>query len=88
MDQRSLGALWLKVESTYYEQSKDPRWGQKFEANGRGMHPTDLALMNARLARILRDGDYDAEGQRVRLWTPHGEPDWLEINTTEDTVND
>ncbi len=85
MGARTLDALWSAVRGAYYEQSMHARWGEKFEANGRSQRPTELAILNARLARILRDGDYDAETQRVRLWTPTGEPEWLEINTTEDT---
>ena len=85
MGLRTFTELWLKTVNTFTLQSKDPRWGEKFEANGRRMGAIELAVLNARLARILRDGDYDAETQRVRLWTPTGEPQWLEINTTEDT---
>jgi DNA polymerase-1 len=36
----------------------------------------DEALMNARCSRILRYGDYDPKGQRVRLW--HPDPDEYE----------
>jgi len=32
------------------------------------------AILNARLARILRHGDYDYEAGRVRLWDPASEP--------------
>ncbi len=80
---RTLVGLWRMVTEAYYTQSKDPRWGEKFEANGRAMRPTELALLNARVARILRDGDYDAEGRRVRLWAPTGEPEWLSLITED-----
>ena len=29
-----------------------------------------IALINARLARILTNKDYDSKTQRVKLWTP------------------
>ena len=29
-----------------------------------------VALENARLARILRDGEYDTDTGKVKLWTP------------------
>ena len=29
------------------------------------------ALVQARLARILRDGDYDFQTKEIKLWTPH-----------------
>lgn len=32
------------------------------------------AVLNARLARILRDGDYDLTAGRVRLWDPSTDP--------------
>lgn len=32
------------------------------------------AIFNARLARILRDGDYDYRAGRVRLWDPTADP--------------
>jgi 5'-3' exonuclease len=34
--------------------------------------PEDLALLNARLARILRHGDWDSIKRRPILWTPEG----------------
>lgn len=36
------------------------------------------AIVQARLARILRGGDYDKEGRRVRLWHPTL-PEWLQL---------
>ncbi len=49
-------------------------WAQKWEAIVRcykehGL-PESVALMNARVARILRHGEYDLETHRVTLWEP------------------
>lgn len=35
--------------------------------------PEEEALINTRLARILRHGDYDMKEKKVRLWTPPGD---------------
>lgn len=48
------GALWPIVVSFF---------------QGEGLTEED-ALLNARLARILRAGDYDPETHEVKLWTP------------------
>lgn len=39
-----------------------------FEAKGLS---EEVALENARLARILRDGEYDTDTGKVKLWTPN-----------------
>jgi DNA polymerase-1 len=55
--------LWLVVTSNYAKAGKT----------------ADDALLMARLARILRNEDYDKENERIILWTPeklrgtHGE---------------
>lgn len=49
-----LDALWAAVVKTY--ESKDLT--------------AEDAIRQARLARILRDGDYDYKNQKVNLWTP------------------
>lgn len=36
--------------------------------------PQEEALCQARVARILRHGEYDHEESRVHLWTPPGQP--------------
>lgn len=36
-----------------------------------GMQPDELALLNARLARILRATDWDGKNRRPILWTPN-----------------
>lgn len=53
-------------------------WAQKWEAIVRcykehGL-PESVALMNARVARILRHGEYDLETHRVTLWEPPTSP--------------
>ncbi len=85
MDAQTLPHLWTRVRVEYCYKAMDERWGPKFEANGQNFQqsPYELALLNARVARILRDGDYEPGFQRVRLWTPNGEPEWLDINTEE-----
>lgn len=39
----------------------------QFEKKGLGY---DVALQQARMARILRDGDYDFKTKEIKLWTP------------------
>lgn len=46
--------LWLIVKSAF---------------EGRGQE-ADEALMNARLARILRNGDYNQSTNKIKLWSP------------------
>lgn len=58
-----LSAMWQSVEATYRARKVDPA----------------LALLTARLARILRFGDFDKHQQRVRLWAPAGEHPWVSI---------
>lgn len=52
-----LSYLWGNVRQTFID---------------KGLTEAD-AIQMARLARILRDGDYDFEKQEVRLWTPYPE---------------
>ena len=47
-------ALWSKVQETYTK---------------KGYTIAD-AVLNAQLARILRDGDFDFDTGEVSLWTP------------------
>lgn len=49
-----LEEMWAAVVDTYREKGLD----------------VEDALLQARLARILRWGDWDLEAQEVRLWTP------------------
>lgn len=60
----SLSHMWDKVLQRYEEAWNKPSTRAKFVTG----HPYDEALMNARCARILRDGDYPIEG--VKLWNP------------------
>lgn len=53
-DGTPLATAWPKVLRTFLEKG----------------HTAAEALTNARLARILRHGDYDFENQKVLLWTP------------------
>jgi len=59
--ERHLAALWRRVVETYTTQK--PRGGDA------PLTEKD-ALTQARLARIVRHGDYIPREQRVRLWTP------------------
>lgn len=49
------GAVWKSVEDAYLNA---------------GLTKED-ALMNARMARILRQEDWDFDNEQVKLWTPH-----------------
>jgi DNA polymerase-1 len=49
------GAVWKTVEDAYIKA---------------GLTKED-ALMNARMARILRQEDWDFDNEQVKLWTPH-----------------
>lgn len=53
-DATSLEEMWKIVEDTYMKQ---------------GQMPLD-ALVNARVARILRHGDYNFKTNKVKLWEP------------------
>jgi DNA polymerase-1 len=53
-DATTLDEMWEIVEKTYMKQ---------------GQMPLD-ALVNARVARILRHGDYNFKTNKVKLWTP------------------
>lgn len=62
------GDPWANVVAAYceaYRKDKDP-----MKAKFLGMEPEELALMNARLARILRASDWDGKARRPILWTP------------------
>jgi len=56
-----LSALWSTVVDTYT--TRIPRGGKE-------PLTVEDAITQARLARILRHGDYSPKTQRVRLWTP------------------
>lgn len=53
---------WLKKHGAYWESVVDA-----YESKGQD---AEDALMNARLARILRAGEYDKETHEVTLWNP------------------
>jgi DNA polymerase-1 len=62
------GDPWANVVAAYedaFRKDKDPAH-LKFL----GMSPEDLALLNARLARILRNTDWDGNARRPILWSP------------------
>lgn len=62
------GDPWQNVLDAYrqaYAKDKDEE-----KAKWLGMAPDDLALLNARLARILRSSDWDGKARRPILWTP------------------
>lgn len=62
----SLSELWHAVVQRYEEAWRKPGPKKKFITG----HPEDEALINARAARILRDGDYDFDTEEVHLWRP------------------
>jgi len=41
------------------------------------------ALLNTRMARILRYEDYDQDNHRIKLWGPHGH-EWLDLEGAHD----
>ena len=62
------GDPWANVVAAYeeaYRKDKDPE-----HAKFLGRTPEELALLNARLARILRFGDWDSKARRPILWSP------------------
>lgn len=62
------GDPWSNVVEAYeeaYRKDKDP-----LKAKWLGMEPAELALLNARLARILRSSDWDSSARRPIIWTP------------------
>lgn len=62
------GDPWANVVAAYgdaYRKDKDPE-----KAKWLGMPPEDLALLNARLARILRVSDWDGDARQPILWSP------------------
>jgi DNA polymerase-1 len=76
--------MWDSVLEAFADQWDKPTWQHKFvcqEDQGKGAAWTAAwyaeALMNARCARILRYGDYDMN--RVRLWSPEGPDEWMQI---------
>ena len=69
----ALDVMWRQVIIAYMD-----AWENRLRYRDRWINPGEPeteALMNARCARILRDGDYN-DG-KVRLWTPHGEGEWV-----------
>jgi DNA polymerase-1 len=59
--------MWGAVVAEYTAKHTHKSWGKKFVHGG---GPRQEALINARLARILRAGDYDHDKQEVKLWAP------------------
>ena len=75
----TLQSMWEAVAEAYFNQSHKFRWAGKFYANGHPYRPAALALLNARLARILRVDDYDPAEHRVLLWSPTGPGEWMNL---------
>lgn len=50
--------------------SKDPTWGAVVKAYEKAGQTEDEALVQARLARILRASDYNTQTKEPILWTP------------------
>lgn len=64
--QRPAGTLWEGIVSIYERAGLNE----------------DAAIHQARLARILRHGDFDKENQEVKLWHPCKEPTMLSLSGT------
>lgn len=62
-DCSSLAEMWEAVVTTFASQKLD----------------IDVALLNARMARILRREDYDKDKGKIRLWSPTNSP-WVSIS--------
>ena len=63
-----LNDMWAAVLRAFNDQYDKPRWREKFCDT-----PQRMAFTMARLSRILRDGDYKTDGNKVgqvRLWIP------------------
>lgn len=72
VDRLGLLKMWPRVVDTYEAQY------EKHSAKYDNLSPFDLALRNARCARILRACDY--VGGKIRLWHPDEEKvEWLTI---------
>lgn len=50
--------------------STEALWNQVLDAFKGAGHTEEEALVQVRLARILRAGDYDQEAKKVKLWEP------------------
>jgi DNA polymerase-1 len=64
---QSLSDMWDAVVTEYASKKEHKTWGKKFVHGG---NPLNEALINARCARILRNGDYNTETEEVYLWRP------------------
>ena len=63
-----------------WEDTVDKLWPRVLSAYLTAGLAFDDALRNARLARILRSGDYNFETNEVRLWVPDGMPEvWMKL---------
>ena len=63
----TLGAMWQAVLDLYEQKDQSH----------------EEALLNARMARILRSEDYDQDNHRIKLWSPSG-GDWLDLEGEHD----
>ncbi len=55
-------------------------WPKVVEAAIKAGFSRDYILQQARVARILRDGEYDKDSRSVKLWTPPGDKEqWLKL---------
>ena len=76
---KTLEAMWSRVLETYDRAHSKRSLADKFHVNGDDMGPTELAIMNARCARILRDGDYNRKRNEVRLWWTWIDDTWTSV---------
>ncbi len=58
-------------------------WTAVIELYRQKKQSIDEALLNTRMARILRHDDYDHENHRIKLWSPTGH-DWLDLEGDPD----
>ena len=87
---KNMHAMYSRVEEAFMKANLSKRNDDFFLINGVITNPKDLALMNARVARILRDGDYSRQRDEVRLWEPTGWGDdlWTSVFKPEEDNED
>jgi DNA polymerase-1 len=59
-----------EIEIRYREEPTDDKWQAVVTRYAAAGLSEEVALMNARVARILRASDYDFKNKRPILWTP------------------
>jgi DNA polymerase-1 len=84
---RNLHAMYSRVEEAFIKANMSQKNDPFFIIGEQKISPAVLALMNARVARILRDGDYNRKRNEVKLWEPTGWGDdtWTSVFQPEET---